>query len=158
MHPTCVPETVNVTAFEVPHCVVTVTDPVQLFVGTVIVIAVLLHEVVGTVTPFSETDPDVVRKFCPMIVTCALGEAGDGATLVIVGSGMLTVTVAAADFVVSAWLVAVTLTVCCFMMLAGAVYRPEALIEPVPEGLIVQLTAVFEVFATLAANCCVWPG
>jgi hypothetical protein len=73
--------------------------------------------------------------------------------LVMVGSGIFSVTTAEADFVVSATLVAVTVTLCCFVMLVGAVYRPEELIEPVPDGLIAQVTAVFEVFATLAANC-----
>jgi hypothetical protein len=36
--------------------------------------------------------------------------------------------------VVSAWLVAVTVTVCWIVMLAGAVYRPEVLIVPTPAG------------------------
>jgi hypothetical protein len=66
------------------------------------------------------------------------------------------VIVAEADSVVSAWLVAVMVTVCGVEMLAGAVYRPDALIVPVPAGLIVQVTAVFPVFRTLAVNCCVW--
>jgi hypothetical protein len=38
-----------------------------------------------------------------------------------VATGGSNVTVAVADFVVSAWLVAVIVTVCCVVMLAGAV-------------------------------------
>jgi hypothetical protein len=30
--------------------------------------------------------------------------------------------------------------------------------DPVPAGLIVQVTAVFEEPVTLAVNCCVWPA
>lgn len=41
------------------------------------------------------------------------------------------------DFELSAWLVAVTVTVCCDAMLAGAVYKPDVLTPPTPAGLIV---------------------
>jgi hypothetical protein len=54
---------VKVTAFDVPYRVVTVTGPVQLLVGTCSEIEVLVHEVVGTVTPFSVTVPGELRKF-----------------------------------------------------------------------------------------------
>ena len=50
-----------------------------------------------------------------------------------------------------------TITVCCAPTVVGAVYSPDTLIVPVPTGLIVQVTAVLLVLATLAANCCVWP-
>jgi hypothetical protein len=66
------------------------------------------------------------------------------------------VTVADADLVPSAWLVAVSVTVCCAVMPAGAAYRPLLLIDPVPAGLIDQVTAVLLVFVTLAENCWVW--
>jgi len=42
-------------------------------------------------------------------------------------------------------------------MVAGAVYRPDELIVPVPAGLIVQVTAVLLVLATVAVNCWVCP-
>jgi hypothetical protein len=50
---------------------------------------------------------------------------------------------AMADFVVSAWLVAVIVTVCCVETVAGAVYRPALLIVPAPvAGEMLQVTAV----------------
>jgi hypothetical protein len=93
---------VKVTAFDVPYCVVTTTGPVQLFVGTSREIEVLLHEVVGSDTPFSVTLPGAVRKFWPAIVICVLGSAVAGVMLVITGAGTLTVTTADADLVESA--------------------------------------------------------
>src|ERR1700761_1284275 len=77
-----------------------------------------------------------------------------GVRLTVVGG--ITVTVADADFVVSAWLVAVIVTVCCVATVAGALYSPAVEIAPVPAGLIDQLTAVLLVFVTVAENCCVW--
>jgi hypothetical protein len=62
---------------------------------------------------------------------------------------------AEADFVGAAWLVAVTVTVCVAEILAGALYNPAVLIEPVPAGLMDQVTAVLLTFLTLAENCCV---
>ena len=67
------------------------------------------------------------------------------------GGGALTVTVAVADLVVSATLVARTVNV---PAAAGAVYRP--LLDIVPP-LADQVTAVFEVPVTVALNCCVPP-
>ena len=56
-----------------------------------------------------------------------------------------------------AWLVAVTVTVCCDATLAGAVYNPLEPIVPAPDdGLIDQFTAVLLVFKTVAENCWVW--
>jgi hypothetical protein len=75
--------------------------------------------------------------------------------LVIEGKGTATVTVAEADLVASAWLVAVTVTDCGLVIVDGAVYKPEELIVPVLVGFIDQLTAVLLVLVTLAANCCV---
>ena len=67
------------------------------------------------------------------------------------------VTVAVEDLLVSTWLVAVTVTVWAVVMLAGAVYRPEALTVPAPAGLIVHVTAV-SALLVVAVNCCVWPA
>jgi hypothetical protein len=68
------------------------------------------------------------------------------------------VTVDEADAAVFAWLVAVTVTFCCAEIVAGAVYKPDELIVPVPAGLIVQVTAVLVVLVTLAVNCWVCPA
>jgi hypothetical protein len=69
----------------------------------------------------------------------------------------INVTLAEADWVVFAWLVAVIVTVCCVVIVAGAVYRPDELIVPIFVGLIVQVTAVLYEFVTVAVNCCVCP-
>lgn len=47
---------------------------------------------------------------------------------------------------------AVTVTVCCAETVAGAVYRPAALIVPSP--VTVHVTSVSEALLTVAANCC----
>jgi hypothetical protein len=67
----------------------------------------------------------------------------------------INVTVAVAVAEELAWLVAVSVTVCCVVMLAGAVYRPEELMLPTPPGVIVQFTVVLLVLVTVAVNCCV---
>ena len=67
------------------------------------------------------------------------------------------VTVALADFVESAMLVAVTVTVWEPGIEAGAVYRPAEEIVPT-DGLIDQVTAVLLVPKTVAVNCCVPEG
>ena len=69
------------------------------------------------------------------------------------GAGTPRVTVADADCVESAWLVAMILTVCP-LSVVGAVYSPVALIVPAPAGLSDHLTAVLVVFVTVAVNCC----
>jgi hypothetical protein len=97
--------------------------------------------------------------------------------LVSVGKGF-NVTVADAVLLVSAALVAVTVTYSCTRIIAGAVYKPEALIVPIltgirgekpfrpaPEipvmlgGIVLPLklhvTPVLLVFVTVAVNCCV---
>jgi hypothetical protein len=61
---------VSVTALDVPYCVVTTTDPVQLLVGTFSEIDVFVQEIVGTDTPFSATVPGELRKFWPAMVIC----------------------------------------------------------------------------------------
>ena len=81
----------------------------------------------------------------------ALSVAVVGVTLT--ATAGISVTVAVADLVESAWLVAVMVTVCCDVMLAGAVYSPDELTVPMPAGLIAQLTAVLLAFATVTENC-----
>ena len=56
-----------------------------------------------------------------------------------------------------AWLVAVSVTVTGSVTLAGAVYKPAALMLPVPAGLIDQVTEALAAFPTDARNCCVPP-
>ena len=63
-------------------------------------------------------------------------------------------TVAVAEMLVSATLVARTVTVCGVAIVAGAVYNPVLEIVPVP-GLNDHVTAVLVAFATVAENCCV---
>src|SRR5258708_7101595 len=75
-----------------------------------------------------------------------------GATLT--ETGGINVTTAGEDLVVSAWLVAVIVTFCCAVMLAGAVYSPFAVIVPVPEGVTVQITDALAVLRTVAVNGC----
>ena len=60
-------------------------------------------------------------------------------------------TTAEACCVASATLVAVTVTVDCPVMQEGAVYKPVAVIVPIPGGLIAQVTGVLP-----TENCCVW--
>src|SRR6187399_353148 len=70
--------------------------------------------------------------------------------------GGTSVTVALADLVASTWLVAVMVTDCSFVMVAGAVYTPLAVRVPKPLGLNVHVTAPTQSPVTVAANCCVW--
>ena len=72
-------------------------------------------------------------------------------------AGGLSVTVAEADFVESATLVAFTITACIEGIEAGAVYRPAEVIAPADGGLMVQATPVLLFPATVAVNCCVSP-
>jgi hypothetical protein len=58
--------------------------------------------------------------------------------------------------VVSATLVARTVTVCAEAIDAGAVYRPLVLMVPT-DGLRVHVTPVLLVPVTVAVNCCAWP-
>jgi hypothetical protein len=67
-------------------------------------------------------------------------------------TGGVTVTLAAAFLLVSAMLVAVTVTVCGLPSVAGAVYRPPLEIVPTA-GLTIHVTAAFVVPATAAVNC-----
>ena len=77
----------------------------------------------------------------------------EGLTVIETG---VSVMLAVALLEVSAWLTAVTVTICGLVITVGAVYKPELLIVPAPVvGLIVQVTAVFVVWLTVAENCCV---
>jgi hypothetical protein len=70
-------------------------------------------------------------------------------------AGACNVTEALADFVPSATLVAVNVTVCFVGILAGAVYKPVLLTVPTL-GLTLHVTAVFpDPPVTFAVNCCV---
>ena len=93
-------------------------------------------------------------------VNCAVCEEMSvmfaGLTLTEIGG--LSVTVAEALLVLSAVLVAVTVTVCCVLTVLGAEYKPAVLMLPTPVGLIDHVTAVLPVPETAAVNCCVWPG
>jgi hypothetical protein len=76
---------------------------------------------------------------------------------------LVTATFAVADFVVSAWLVAVTWTVAGEGRSAGAVYTPAVVIVPSvafppATASTLQLTAVSVVFATEAANVAWFPS
>jgi hypothetical protein len=68
-----------------------------------------------------------------------------------------TVTVAEALFDGSATLVAVIVTVGCAGD-DGAVYRPAAVMVPMPDGLRDHVTAVLPAFVTVAENCWVPPA
>jgi hypothetical protein len=76
---------------------------------------------------------------------------------------LVTATFAVADFVVSAWLVAVTWTVAGEGRSAGAVYTPAVVIVPSvafppATALTLQLTVVSVVFVTVAANVAWFPS
>ena len=74
----------------------------------------------------------------------------DGLTVTCTGG--TTVTLAVAFLLVSATLVAVTVTVCGLPSVAGAVYRPPLEIVPTA-GLTDHVTAVFVVPVTATVNC-----
>ena len=67
----------------------------------------------------------------------------------LIANGGIRVIVDEADLVESAWLVAVTVTVCCGVG-PGAVYSPLSLIEPASAGLIVHVTFALLESAILA--------
>jgi hypothetical protein len=102
------------------------------------------------VTDLSVTVPCTVAENCCVASARRFTVAGEIVTEVTVGA--FTVTTAEADFVVSATLVAVTVTL---PPVAGAVSKPPAVIVP-PEA--DHVMALFEtVPVTLAVNCCVAP-
>jgi hypothetical protein len=115
-------------------------------------------------TPFTAhvtavfVDPVTVAVNCCVFPSDTIADAGDRLTL----TGTGTVTVAWADFVTSAALVAATVKEPVAASVAGAVYNP--LVEIVPTvafppatPFTVHATAVFADPATVAVNCCVFP-
>src|SRR5450756_1378881 len=79
------------------------------------------------------------------------------AGVTLTATGGCSVIVVDEDAVVSARLVAVTVTVSAAVMIAGAVYRPDAVIEPNPTGLIDHVTPLLAVLVTIGVSCAVWP-
>ncbi len=71
-----------------------------------------------------------------------------GVTVTVTG---ISPTTTESKLVVFAGLVAVIVTNCCAVMVAGAVYNPVASTDPAPAGLTDQVTLSF------AVNCCGWP-
>jgi hypothetical protein len=61
-----------------------------------------------------------------------------------------------ADWVESATLTAVMITVCWEVIVDGAEYRPPDVMLPTPDGTMVQVTLAFVVLLTVAVSCCVW--
>lgn len=108
----------------------------------------------------SAGDRDHVTAVLPVFVTTALnacvcdGQSDTSAGVTLTRIDGESVTVAVADFVASATLAAFTVTVCWAATLAGAVYNPVLEIAPV-FGFTDHVTALLEVFVTVAENCCV---
>jgi hypothetical protein len=102
------------------------------------------------VTDLLATVPCTVAENCCVAPVRIVGAAGDTETDVTVGAA--TVTVAVADFVVSATLVAVTVTVPAD---AGAASRPAT--EIVPAEVFQVTDLLVTVPCTVAVNCCVAP-
>jgi hypothetical protein len=103
------------------------------------------------VTPVEET-PESVAENCA--VPPAFTDAVAGVTLI--DAGAFTVTVACAESVEFAVLVAVTVTVVFEVTLEGAVYKPVEEIVPGPERL--QVTPAEETPESVAENCAVPPA
>jgi hypothetical protein len=99
----------------------------------------------------------VLAVFVTMAVNCCVCEgervAVKGVTLTVTGGA--NVTVAEAVLVLSAALVAVTVTVCWLAIDAGAVYSPVPSTVPVL-GFRLQVTVVLAEPVTVAVNCWVW--
>ncbi len=98
----------------------------------------------------------VLLALATVAVNCCVWEAKSVAELGfnVTETGGFTVIVTLALLVVSAVLVAVIVTgvgaVTC-----AAVYRPPAVMEPVPAGLIIHVTLALVEFVIVAENCCV---
>jgi len=96
--------------------------------------------------------PVTVTVNCCVPPEATVAEVGEMVTATDVDGGVM-VTVALADFVVSAWLVALTVTVV-VVVAVGAVKRP--VLEIVP-ALVDHVTAVLVEPVTVALNCWVPP-
>jgi hypothetical protein len=105
-----------------------------------------------TVPPVADQVTAVFVVPVTVAVNCCVPPVSNEAEVgLIVTATAVTVTVAEADLVVSAALVAVTVYVPAVL---GAVYRPLVLtVPPVAD----QVTAVFALPVTVAVNCCVPP-
>lgn len=111
------------------------------------------------VTSFTFQVTEVLAVFSTVAVNCCVAPAGTvtavGATEIVMIS--VIVTVAEADLLVSACETALTVTEFGSGTVAGAVYRPLALIVPTvvlpsATSLTSHFTAVFEVFRTVAVK------
>src|ERR1019366_6242625 len=89
--------------------------------------------------------PPTVAAYCWVWAAARVAESGDNEML----TGGVSVTVAVADLVGSATLVAFTVTVWELVIEAGAVYRPAAVMLPT-SGLSDQVTPVLPVLVTVA--------
>ena len=105
--------------------------------------------------PLADQVTDVLLLPVTVAVNCCVppvsNEAETGETLTATTAGEVTVTVATADLVESAALVALTVKVPAVL---AAVYRPDELMEPPVAD---HVTAVLLLPVTLAENCCVPP-
>ena len=117
------------------------------------------------VTLFTCHVTDVFEAFVTVAVNCCVEEVTTAAVfgLTVTETPAVTVTVAVSDFVLSATEIAFTVTGFDAGTVAGAVYKPVALIVPTVEFPPVTLftcdvTAVLEVFATVVVNCFVKPA
>jgi hypothetical protein len=122
----------------------------------------VIVSVLPLIVPGPETTLNVTGSPELAVADNVIGETGYvtgevTVKLIVCDAFGIKVTFDEADTAVFAWLVAVTVTVCCVEMVAGAVYKPDELIVPVPAGLIVQVTAVLLVLVTVAVNCCACP-
>src|SRR5438105_3950095 len=107
-------------------------------------------------TPSTDQFTEVFEVNCCVRSGVSTATFGEMVTLF---GGAVTVTAADADFVVSAALVAFTV---CEPAADGAVYKPVVLTVPTVElppatPSTDHVTAVFELFVTVAVNCCVPP-
>ena len=99
-----------------------------------------------TVTVKVRLVPDEIEAMFGAILTAIAAVVEDSSVIVV-----------DEDAVVSERLVAVIVTVCAVVMVAGAVYRPNMLTEPTPAGLSDHVTALLSVLVTVAVSCAVWP-
>jgi hypothetical protein len=140
-------------------CADFVVSAMLLAVTVAVVVALTLGAVnsplLETLPMFADQVTDVFEVLVTVATNCCvptdwmLAETGDTETLTVADG--FTVTLACADFVVSATLVAFTVIVVVVVTL-GAVNKP--LLEIVPP-VAAQVTLVFDVLLTMAPNCCV---
>ena len=119
-----------------------------------------VESIVPAVTGFKDHVTAVLERPLTDAVNCCVpivpSVTASGETLITTGGGVK-LTVAVPVLVPSATLVAVTVTVCKVVTVAGAEYSPVAVILPAPAGLKLQFTAVLANPLTLAENCCDCP-